>query len=259
MLAFRRAEIVLAVAELGEKLARDTETVEQPLVPTPGPDVVEHGAGGVARFYRVGLATGQLEQEKAVDRAEADLAGSRALGEARDVGKQPGELRRREIRIDDEARGFRDIRAPPLLFQLIAMLRGAPVLPDDGVGERLAGGAVPHERRFALIGDADRFDRLRADLLEHGACRREHRLPDLLWIVLDLARRGIDLGERHLCRGANAGLFIEGDGAGACRALVDGEHEAAPVHGARPVWLRIQPQYSSLPPSVGSTRSAGSS
>ena len=35
MLALRRAEIVLAVAELGKKRARNAEAVEQPVVPAP--------------------------------------------------------------------------------------------------------------------------------------------------------------------------------------------------------------------------------
>jgi len=89
------------------------------------------------------------------------------------------------------------------------MLRGAPVLPHDGIGERLAGSALPHDRRLALIGDADRGDRLRSDILERGAPRREYRLPDLLRIVLDFARSRIDLGERDLRRGARPSFVIE--------------------------------------------------
>ena len=144
-------------------------------------------------------------------------------------------------------------------LQLIAMLRGAPVLPHDGIGERLARGALPHDRRLALIGDADRGDRLRADVLERRAPRCEHRLPDLLRVVLDLARSGIDLGERDLRGGARPSLVVEDNGAGARRPLIDGEHKPSPAREPDPVWPTIQPQYSSLPPSVGSTSSAGSS
>ena len=200
MLGFGHTEIVLAVAKLRQNFARDGEAVEKPVVPCARPDVVEHGAGGVARFDRMHLAAGQLEQEKAVDRAEAHLASARPLLKSGHIGQQPGELGRREIRIDRRARRLFDMRAPALAVQLIAMLRGAPVLPHDGIGERLAGGALPHDRRLALIGDADRCDRLRANVLERGAPRLEHRLPDLLGIVLDFARSGIDLGQRNLRR-----------------------------------------------------------
>ena len=37
-------------------------------------------------------------------------------------------------------------------------LVGAGVLPDDGVGDRLAARLLPHHRRLALVGDADRGD-----------------------------------------------------------------------------------------------------
>ena len=87
-----QTEIVLAVAELRENFARDGEAVEKPVVPCARPDVVEHGAGGVARFDRMNLATGQLEQEKAVDRAEAHLAFARPLWKPRHIGEQPASL-----------------------------------------------------------------------------------------------------------------------------------------------------------------------
>ena len=100
-----------------------------------------------------------------------------------------------------------------------------------------------------------------ADLAEHGVADLEHGPPDFLRVVLDLPRRGIDLGQGHLRRGASASVAVEQDGARAGRPLIDGEHEGLAAHlgSGRAVWLAIQPQYSALPPSVGSTSSAGSS
>jgi hypothetical protein len=63
---------------------------------------------------------------------------------------------------------------------------------------RLAGGAVPNHRGLALIGNADAGDVFRGKVrLRH---RRAHgldyRVPDFLRIVLDQARRRINLPQR---------------------------------------------------------------
>ncbi len=42
--------------------------------------------------------------------------------------------------------------------QLIADARRPPVLPHDGVMDWLAGGTVPDDRRFALVGNANGGD-----------------------------------------------------------------------------------------------------
>jgi hypothetical protein len=241
---FGRAKIALTVAQLGQHFARNVKTIEQPIVPLSRPDVVKHGAGGVARLHGVESAPGQLEQEKTVDRAETHLAVPRACVEARDIGKQPSELRRRKIGIDDKARRFGDMAVETFLAELIAKLRGAPILPNDGVEQRLGRSPLPYERGLTLIGDPDCPDRLRADVAQRAASRCKHRLPDLLGIVLDFARRRIDLGQGHLRRGERAPLNTEGNRARAGCALVDGEHDTAPAHGDAvfPVWPKIQPQ-----------------
>jgi len=151
--------------------------------------------------------------------------------------------------------------APAFLRKLGAKVRGTAVLPDDGVGERLACRPLPHDSGLALIGDADRGDRFRSDPAQHFAADVKHGPPDLLGVVLHLPRRGIDLRERHLRRGAGTALTVEQNGAGARRPLIDGQDESLFAHRGSGllVWLTIQPQYSALPPSVGSTSSAGSS
>src|SRR5262245_34263508 len=126
VLARGLAESALAVAHFGKKLARDTESIDQPLVPVPGADVAEHGAGGVARSHGMHLAAGELEQEKAD--TEARLACPGTLRKPGDIGEQPGELRRREIRIDDETAGFRDMDAQSLLPPRLGKSHHAPQL-----------------------------------------------------------------------------------------------------------------------------------
>ena len=68
------------------------------------------------------------------------------------LAEEPLELRRREVRIRDEAGALAD----QLGGQLRAALGGAAVLPDDRVVHRHAGRAVPEERRLALVRDPDR-------------------------------------------------------------------------------------------------------
>ena len=56
------------------------------------------------------------------------------------------------------ARSWRRSPARARARAALAQRRGAAVLPDDGVVDRLAGGAVPDTRGLALIGDADAGD-----------------------------------------------------------------------------------------------------
>ena len=120
----------------------------------------------------------------------------------------------------------------PARAQRRAGVGGAPVLPDDGVVDRLAGGAIPDDRGLALVGDADAGDVLRAErrpcaiALAHG---RDHGRPDLLRIVLDPAGRGIDLPQLLLRRGDRRERRVEHDRARRGGALVDGDEVA---HGA---------------------------
>src|SRR5207244_11465518 len=55
----------------------------------------------------------------------------------------------------------RDRLLVPAAAQRSAGVGGAAILPDDGVVDRLAGRAVPHDRGLALVGDADGGDVLR--------------------------------------------------------------------------------------------------
>ena len=50
---------------------------------------------------------------------------------------------------------FRNVRLVPVGLQPIANRRRDAALPDDGVGDRLAGRLVPQHGRLALVGDAD--------------------------------------------------------------------------------------------------------
>src|SRR4029453_8696938 len=235
--------------------------MKQPLVPFTQPDVVEFGARSVGRVGGMQPPAGELEQKEAVDRAEAHLPSFGARIEVRDIGEQPSELRCGKIRIDDEAGGLLHVRAPAFSRKLSAKPRSATVLPDNGIGERPARRPLPNHRGLALVGDTNGSDLLGANSAQHLATDKQHRPPNLLWIVLDLSGSRIELREWDLRRRTRRAFGVEQDGTRACRPLVYGEDVSVAAHqrAEPPVWLAIQPQYSALPPSVGRTSSAGSS
>ena len=107
----------------------------------------------------------------------------------------------------------------------IALL-GAGVLPDDRGGDGPSGGALPDDRRLALVGDADR-----RDLVAGGVGPRERLadhepgvLPDLGGVVLDPAGAGEQLRVLALAGRGDASLRGDEHGTGARGALVDRQH-----------------------------------
>ena len=91
--------------------------------------------------------------------------------------------------------------------------------------DRLAGLAVPDDRRLALVGDADRGDVPRPDLraAERFDADADLRRPDFLRVVLDPAGLRKDLCELLLRDRADGAVVIEDDGARTGRALIERE------------------------------------
>src|SRR6185295_13578617 len=167
-----------------------------------------------------------------VDRAERQLAALGAWPRAGHVVEQPGDLGAAEVRIDDQAGALAYQALGADLLQLLALRRGAPVLPDDRVVDRLAGLPVPDDGGLALVGDADRDQVLERDggvadrFARHFALRGE----DLLRVVLDPARLRKDLRELALRDRLRHAFLVEEDGARAGRSLVEREDV---THGER--------------------------
>ena len=102
---------------------------------------------------------------------------------------------------------------------------GAPILPDDGFVDRLAGLAVPDHGGFALVGNADGVYLLRADagFGQHSARGSQLGAPDFQRVVLHPAGLRVILRQLLLRHGHDAALRIEHDAAGAGSALVKSE------------------------------------
>src|SRR5262249_24835072 len=113
-------------------------------------------------------------------------------------------------------------------FQSFAVISGAPVLPDDGVVDRLAGFTVPENRGFSLIGDSNRRDVRRKHLRspQRLDLHAQLRGPDLMRIVLHPTRAREELSELLLRDGKERAARIEHDGTRAGRALVEREDAA---------------------------------
>lgn len=141
------------------------------------------------------LATGQLPDQPAIDRAETQLAPFRASAQPIDIVEQPGELGAGEIGIEQQPGFFRERRFEPLRFQRLAQGRGAPILPDDGAMHGAAGRPLPKHDCLALIGDTDRGDVGDGDggFRERGLHCGDDARPDLVSIVLDPTGIGVVL------------------------------------------------------------------
>ncbi len=226
-----RAEIGGAIAHLRQQPGRDPEHAGERIVPLAAANIEQQRARRVGRIGAMDLAAGQPPQQEAVDRAEGEPPLPGRGARAGDVIEQPGDLGGGEIRIEQQpglvADGRRFARRP----QRGAVLRGAAVLPDDGVVDRPAGRALPDDRGLALVGDADGGHILgREPGLGHGvAHRRDDARPDLLRIVLDPAGLRIDLPQLLLGARDRRERAIEHDGARRGRALIDGDDVG---HGA---------------------------
>ena len=111
-------------------------------------------------------------------------------------------------------------------FQRRATIRRAPILPDDGVVNRLAVGAIPDDGGLALIGDANgdnlaEFFRFCKSL----ARRFKRRAPDIFRGVFNPSVLWIMLLELLLRISDNAAGPVKDDGAAGGRALINGENE----------------------------------
>ena len=187
-------------------------------------------------------------EEKAVDRAEGDLARPGALAQSGLIVEQPGDLGRGKIWVDHQTGALRNGLVETRPAPALAQLGGPAVLPDDRVMDRRPGRALPQHRRLALVGDADRGDRSVRSGRRFTAGRNDAP-PDLLRVVLDPAGLRIMLGQLDLRGAPRPPRRIEEDCSGAGGALVDrqnvggdGHHQTIPNSLAPSIQASLSPQ-----------------
>ena len=160
-------------------------------------------------------AAGEIPYEPCLDRAEEQLI---CLGErtcARNVVKDPLYLCAGEIRVYNKTGLILYVFLHAVRLYLLAELRCAAALPDDGVVDGLARLPVPHNGGLALIcyADSGYILRLYPARSKDGSHRLELAEKYLHRVMLDPACGGIDLIELLLRLGYDIALFVENDGA----------------------------------------------
>src|SRR5690606_7940753 len=207
------SKVIGAILDLRKKRARNAENGKELFIPLIRRNVEEQGTRCIGRVSGVNLAAGQAPDEKSVDGAGEKLpllgppSGSLTLVE------QPGDLRPGKIGIEQQAGLAGKFRLQPLLREPSTKRRGAPVLPDNGVVDRLSGRLVPDNDSFALIGNTDRRNvrGVELRLAQCRPCRPKHGRPDFFRIVLDPAGCRIVLCEFLLSKADDSHLRVEHD------------------------------------------------
>ena len=121
-------------------------------------DVEEQRARRIGGVRRMHLAAGEPPQQETIDGAEGKFARFRLLARAFDMVEQPGDLGAGEIGIEQQPGLLGEQRLVALGFQRSRKDRRCAGPARRWRVDGLARLAVPHERRFALIGDADGGD-----------------------------------------------------------------------------------------------------
>ena len=185
----------------------------------------------LALVQSVRCSPGQAPQQEGIDIAEQQLARFGLLARAGDMVQQPADFQRAEVGGQRQAGlGAEAVRAA-LARQFGDVIRHARILPDQRVGQRLAGLAVPQDGGFALVGDAQRRQVAGPQAaLRHGFGDDLARpQPDLLRIVLHPSGLRIDLLVLLLGAGDDCARPVENQKARAGGALIDRSDEVC--HG----------------------------
>ena len=197
-----------AVAHFGQQRAGHAEQPQQLLVPALRAYIEQQRARGVGHVGGVHAPARQPPQQEAVDRAEGELAALGALTRARMGVEHPGHLGGGEVRIEQQpglgAHHRLDSLRPASCAHSRAVRRSCQTMARC---RGMTAGALPDDRRLALVGDAERGD-VREPAGARGddlAQRGERIAPDVFRVVLDPARRGVVLGRARAVRSAPRG------------------------------------------------------
>lgn len=196
---------------------------------SPGTQVPEHGARGIAGFGGVGLALAQAPQKIGIDGTGCVVARAKFCFCHGPLVDQPVQFGRREVRVEAKSGLFVNLGLFAGLDSLLASLRGAAILPDDCGSDGVVVAPIPDEASFALIGEADRCDALAVigRCGQEFADRCDEAVPNLFTPMLHPARLGVVLFKGLGGLAQNLQLVVDQQHGGASRALVDSEDEVS--------------------------------
>ena len=215
----------------GEHIHGQLQLPAQVPVPVQGVDIEYHGAACVGAVRHMGLAAGEVPDEPGFHGAEQQLSPLRLLRRSGHVFQDPPELGAGEIGVDQKAGALLHQGSQSPGGQLVAVVRCAAALPDDGVAHRPPRVPVPDDGGLPLIGNADggNIPGGKAALLKGLPQGLELGLEDLHGIMLHPSGPGIDLGKGVLGNGRYASHTVEHNGSGAGSALVQSNYIG--IHG----------------------------
>ena len=115
------------------------------------------------------------------------------------VLEQPGKLARGEVGVERQARALPNGAFQSRGTKALDDRQRAAALPADRRGEGPAILGIPGNDRLALVGESGGDDALRAaDLLQHARDGQDHGIDDRRWVLLDPARRRMEVSSRML-------------------------------------------------------------
>jgi hypothetical protein len=177
-------------------------------------------SGSALRVGHVSGAAGQPRDDVGVDGADDQAAVADSFPRGHVVLRQPGQLRGGEVGIEPQPGEFGDPRFVPGVLETVADARRTAVLPHDGAPRRRQSRAIPDDRGLPLVGDPDGGDR---PPLQRDPARLQDGDPDLLRLVLHLARSGEVLGELLVATALDLSVRPDHEGGDAGRSGVDGQ------------------------------------
>ena len=166
---------------------------------------------------------GQIPDEPRINRAEGQLSSFGTCPQTVVFAQHPHELDGRKIRVDGQARDGADFIG--VFNEFFGDVGAAAVLPDNRGTNGDTRLPVPHDRGFALIGDAERADIVFCQTRTAQSCA-DHLAggePDFLGVVFNPAGLREALCEFGGRRSDRAAIFSEDDRTGARRPLIEGE------------------------------------
>ena len=136
--------------------------------------------------------------------------------------QDPLQLAGGKIGIQRQSGLFRDHRPQAILLQPLHTICRTAALPYDGVVDGAAGFAVPDDDGFALVGNAQHRNILRAHLGAGQRLTQRGKLAhkDFAGVMLHPARLGENLGIGAVLLADGDAVGIENDSAGAGCSLI---------------------------------------